>query len=469
MPYARPNPVRRLGEHFAVDSDWMRPVQPVSRGDVTTGIVVGLASVLTVELSRGMGYFEGDGFSRWFQWTAVLVAAALLVFRRRFPLGVAMLAAAHMFLLGVTDPALMAQVSCQVVYFTCFYSAVAWGRDRRSMLAVVGLITVFMFGWLAWQFAVGNAIQEVTKQVGKYAGYGWLSPVASNIILTFLVNVVFFGGAVALGQVSWRNALQRERLRTQSATIAEQSESLRRKAVIEERLRIARELHDVVAHHVSVIGIQAAAARRVLDRDPAAAKGALGEIEGSSRDAVTQMRGLLGTLRAVDDVAAGDPARTEGSRAPEPGLEALPDLVALHRVGAVSTAYDLVEDPAGSADRLPGAVALSLVRTVQEALANVSRHSTATEVRVVVRVVERQVGSYAEVEVLDNGRPRPGTSGSGLGQLGIRERVASHRGQSEIGPRPAGGYRVRVRLPLGDPPPDPAHGADGLARAGGPS
>lgn len=87
---------------------------------------------------------------------------------------------------------------------------------------------------------------------------------------------------------------------------------------------------------------------------------------------------------------------------------------------------------------------------MQEALANVSRHSTATEVRVVARIVERQVGGYAEVEILDNGRPRPGTSGSGLGQLGIRERVASHRGQAEIGPRPAGGYRVRVRLPLGD-------------------
>lgn len=469
MPYARPSPVRRLGEHFAVDSDWMRPVQPVSRADVVTGIVVGLASVLAVELSRGMGYFQGDGSSRWFQWTAVLMAAALLVFRRRFPLSVAMIAAAHMFVLGVTEPALMAQISCQIVYFTCFYSAVAWARDRRAMLAVVGLITVFMFGWLGWQFAVGNAIQEVTKAVGKYAGYGWLSPVASNIILTFLVNVVFFGGAVALGQVSWRNALQRERLRDQSATIAEQSESLRRKAVVEERLRIARELHDVVAHHVSVIGIQAAAARRVLDRDPMAAKGALGEIEGSSRDAVTQMRGLLGTLRAIDDEPDGRSAAAAGTRSPEPGLEALPDLVAQHRVGAVRTAYDLIEDPAGAADRLPGAVGLSLVRTVQEALANVSRHSTATQVNVVVRVVERQVGGYAEVEVLDNGRPRAGTSGSGLGQLGIRERVASHRGQSEIGPRATGGYRVRIRLPLGDRPAASPYDADGLARAGGPS
>nr|WP_257908041.1 histidine kinase dimerization/phosphoacceptor domain-containing protein [Janibacter limosus] len=90
---------------------------------------------------------------------------------------------------------------------------------------------------------------------------------------------------------------QRAGLRTQTETIREQTGQLREAAVVEERLRIARELHDVVAHHVSGIGVQAAAARRVLDKDPEAAKGALLRIEGGSRDAVTQMRGLLGTLR----------------------------------------------------------------------------------------------------------------------------------------------------------------------------
>ena len=108
---------------------------------------------------------------------------------------------------------------------------------------------------------------------------------------------------------------------------------------------------------------------------------------------------------------------------------------------------DVVEDPTCAASRLPRGIGLAIYRTVQEALTNVRRHSTADAVSVVVRVDEST--SYAEVEVVDNGRPRHGTSGSGLGQLGIRERAATHDGQVDIGPRVTGGYRVRVRYPLG--------------------
>ncbi|MGL4174516.1 MAG: sensor histidine kinase, partial [Dermatophilaceae bacterium] len=238
-------------------------------------------------------------------------------------------------------------------------------------------------------------------------------------------------------------------LTDQAATITEQGDLLRTRAVTEERLRIARELHDVVAHHVSVIGIQAAAARRVMSSDPAAAGAALGSIESSSREAVDSMRGLLGTLREVgrdqpDDAEAPD-------RAPQPGVRDLPAVVDAAQTPSRRVDFEVVESSPGAAGRLPAAMAHTAYRTVQEALANVERHSTATRVSVVVRVADGP-GGFAEVEVVDDGRPRPASSGSGLGQLGIRERVASHRGEVEIGPRRTGGYRVRVRLPWASTP-----------------
>ena len=137
----------------------------------------------------------------------------------------------------------------------------------------------------------------------------------------------------------------------------------------------------------------------------------------------------------------GAPDRTTG-----PSTADLPALVTGR--GALHTTYDVVEDREGAADRLPGPVGLSLYRTVQEALANVERHSTASRASVTLRVTEGGSAPFAEVEVVDDGRQRSGTSGTGLGQLGIRERVASHRGVVEIGPRATRGYRVRVRLPL---------------------
>ena len=158
------------------------------------------------------------------------------------------------------------------------------------------------------------------------------------------------------------------------------------------------------------------------------------------------MRRLLGTLREGADDGAEDGG---GTRTTEAGVGDLPRLVAEVDGQGLAVSLDLVEEQDGAAARLPRGVGLAVFRTVQEALTNVRRHSTADTVSVVVRVDEVRAGGYAEVEVVDNGRPRHGTSGSGLGQLGIRERAATHEGQVDIGPRVTGGYRVRVRYPLG--------------------
>ncbi|GGL36110.1 sensor histidine kinase [Phycicoccus endophyticus] len=441
-----PPAATRLAGWFGVGDPWERPRPAVGRADVLTAAVVELIGLVGLELVRSIGNetLQDLPFPWWLQWLAVSSGAALLVGRRRWPVAVAALAAGHMILVGVTMPVVMGQFTLQVVYFVALMSGVAWARDRRWMLVVVGFIVVVMFAWIALQFAVGSALQGLVDDYAGTPRHGVLAPVPAAVLLTVLVNVLYFGGAVVIGGLQWRSARDRALLARQAATISAQTEALRTRAVAEERLRIARELHDVVAHHVSVIGIQAAAARRVMDRDPAATRRALEGIEGSSRAAVSSMRGLLGTLRSSDAPQDGTGPRP---RSPQPGLEDLPVLVEACSTPGRRVGYDLVESSPGAAGRCSPPLAHSIHRTVQEALTNVEKHSTATRVSVVVRLEE---GRFAELEVVDDGRPRAGSSGSGLGQLGIRERAALHRGSVEIGPRAGGGYRVRVRYPWPD-------------------
>ena len=435
----------RLRAFFALDDDWERPGGRLGRADVVLAVGVAAVSLVSLELVRSGGVLREEGSDRWVQWLVVVSGGLLLVGRRRWPLAVAGLAAAHMFLAGVTMPTVMSQLTLQSVYFFALFSGVAWARSRTTMVLVMGAIVLFMTGWLAWSFAVGNALQS-TYDVG--AGdrdpAALLPPIVAGVLLTSLVNIAFFGGAIAGGQASWRGARQRARLVEQARTIAAQAEDLRRGAVVEERLRIARELHDVAAHHVSVIGIHAAAGRRVIDRDPDAAREALTQVEVSTRDAVGQMRGLLGALREV--------ARPEEGRGPVPGLVDLPALVGERTGTRLAVTYSVVPGDDGSLDAVPAAVGLTLYRAVQEALTNAVRHSTATAANVVLRVEpagRAPTGGYVEVEVTDDGRPRAGTSGSGMGQLGLRERAASHGGTVEIGPRATGGYRGAGADPAG--------------------
>lgn len=433
-------PVReRLLAFFGVDDEWERPRPPIAMQDVLLAAFVECFGLLGLELLRSVDGLDHTNAPAWTQWLAVSTGALLLMGRRRWPLTVAGLAAAHMFVAGVTMPQVMGQMSLQVVYFVAILSGVAWARDRRLMLVVVSAIVIFMFAWIGWQFALGSGLQDFLDEEGAERA-GIFPPIPAAVGLTLLINAVYFGGSILGGAVSWRAARQRARLEEQAATIAAQAGQLRDQAVVDERLRIARELHDVVAHHVAAMGIQAGAARRVLEHDADAARTALTNVEDASREAVSQMRGLLGTLRAGEEQAAG--------RTTQAGVSDLVDLVAGWPGQGLAVTLDVVASPDNAAQRLPRSLDLAVYRTVQEALTNVGRHSTADAASVVVRIDERAGDPYAEVEVVDNGRPRHATSGSGLGHLGIRERAATHGGHVEIGPRVTGGYRVRVRYPL---------------------
>ncbi|MBM7518917.1 sensor histidine kinase [Nocardioides nitrophenolicus] len=446
MPAVGPALRARLGAYFAVDDDWDRGNPPVARRDVVNGAAVEVAGVVTLELARSAGAFQEVDAPWWVIYLVMSAAALALVLRRRFPLAVAVYLSAHMFVTGIAMPQVMGQIALQICYFLGLFSAMAWGRSRRSALLVSGTILAFMLCWVAWQFAMGQSVQSWLDTAGADERFGFLPPVPAIVLLTFIINVVYFVGAIVGGQVAWRSARQRAALAEQARTIARQTVTLQERAVMDERLRIARELHDVVGHHVSVIGVQAAGARRVLHQDPPAAAGALGAIETSARETIAQMRSLLGTLRDLEgrreDPSAG---RT---RAATPGVADLEELVASRASDRLRTSYVVVEDRSGAAARVPETVGLTLYRTTQEALANVVRHSTATSTSVRLRVAEDAERPFVEVEVLDDGRPRPGTSSTGMGHLGIRERVASHRGEVEIGPRATRGYRVRARLPL---------------------
>ena len=431
----------RAGEFFALDDDWVRPAPPdAGRTDAWVAVVLFAVSAVTLELARSGGVLSGR-HAIWQEYAGLAFMSAAVAVRRRGPLATALLASAGFFVVGVTMPDVAVQVSVQVLYFYALFSAMAWAGSRQSALLVMGVVLVVMFGWLAWQFSIGRAAEEIMSE--RVGSTGPLSPVTAAVIYSFLINVLYFGGAVLGGQAAWRSARRRAALADQARRLSTQSAELKEHAVIAERLRIARELHDVVAHHVSVMGVQAAAARRVLAVDPDRASTALLAVESTAREAVTEMRALLGTLRQGER-----PPATLG-RSPEPSVDAIPALVDQVGADGFTVTYAVVSDRPGAVEQVAPAVGLTLYRTVQEALHNVRRHSTATSATVVLRIGRAATGpEFAEVEVLDAGRPRTGTSGTGLGLLGMRERVASLGGALEIGPRATGGYRVRVRIPL---------------------
>ena len=431
---------------FALDDEWVRVSAPRERrNDAVLALGLLLLSALGMELARSAGVIRGT-HAVWAEYVALAAMAAPIAVRRQRPLLVAVATSLAFFVTGIMMPDIAAQFSVQVLYFFALFSAMAWARERRQALVVIGGVLVLMFGWLAWQFSIGSGIDKINESLRKGPRpEGVFGPIAAALTYTFLINILYFGGAVLGGQAAWRSARQRDRLAHQAMALSSRASELREHAVVQERLRIARELHDVVAHHVSVMGVQAGAARRVLDRDPAAASTALASVEGSAREAVTEMRALLGTLRHGES-AACDPS---ASRAPEPGVDAIVGLVEQLGNPQFAVTYALVEDAPGACRRVSPAAGLTLYRTVQEALHNVRKHSTANRAGVVLRVETTAArGGFAEVEVLDDGRPRTGTSGTGLGLLGMRERVASLGGVLEIGPRVTGGFRVRVRLPL---------------------
>ena len=267
---------------------------------------------------------------------------------------------------------------------------------------------------------------------------------------SWVLTFIQFAAAFFLGDLQKRRLAYMAKLEALNTQLATEQELRSRWAVAEERGRIARELHDVVAHSVSVMVVQAGAARRTLATSPDQAAAALGQIESTGRQALVEMRRLLGLLRDGDreDAAA---------LAPQPSLEHLESLAAAAREAGLPVEVTVEGEPRP----LPAGVDLSAYRIVQEALTNSLKH--AGPARASVRVCYGR--EVLEVQVTDDGgagaarrrpvhsarqsagRSRPAKAG-GNGLIGMRERVAMFGGTLEAGARPGGGYRVAARLPL---------------------
>ena len=263
-----------------------------------------------------------------------------------------------------------------------------------------------------------------------------LQPAKVAVLATYLLSEIFVGAAWLAGWTLRRRRARWAELQARTERLEREREEEARRAVTEERLRIARELHDVIAHSMSVIAVQSAVGNHVIDAQPAEARQALAAIEATSRSALTEMRRLLGVLRQE-----GEP---RGSLTPAPGLADLSSLVSQVRDAGLQVWIN-VEGQRGS---VPPGVDLSAYRVIQEALTNVIKHAAPAPATVTVSYAPAAV----TVEVADVGPARPGhgvpASGNGHGLIGMRERVAVFGGDLEAGPRPEGGFLVRARFPL---------------------
>jgi signal transduction histidine kinase len=277
--------------------------------------------------------------------------------------------------------------------------------------------------------------------VGITVAYGlvWASvrPSVELLLGQLAQNYLVFGAAWLLGDLMRSRAAYAEALEARNAELLEQREENARLAVVEERTRIARELHDIVAHHVSVMVVQATAARRTLESrsaSPGTVPASLATIEETGRDALTEMRRMLRAFRTVD--AAG--------LEPQPGLDRLDDL--LHHIRDAGLPVDL--EVAGTPTTLPTGVELSAYRIIQEGLTNTLRHGGRARARVTITYGP---GAFT-VEVIDDGRGAAAALDdahqAGHGLIGMHERVALLGGTLEAGPEMSGGYRVVARIPL---------------------
>lgn len=419
------------------------------RNDALAAVCLFVGAVLSMVLWRTTGLYEEPASG---MVSVVCLAAVTLPLgvRRRWPSAVLVIVSAAFVAVG--ELAVPETLFANIALFTALYTVGAWEpvRSRASWLRAV--VVAGMFVWLLLSLFRSSTDPD---GLGELDNAGVLSPLVAYSLIQILINLLYFAGAYWFGNHAWASA--RERARTAWRGRQLQAERVRSdaQAVTIERLRLARELHDAVAHHVSVMGVQAAAARTVLDSDPAAAAEALERIEDSARDAVDELHGLIGTLREQehpDGAGRAAPEEPVGSL----GVERIPRLVADAADAGVPTSFRVIGEPTP----LPPVLSLNLYRIAQEALTNVRKHAGAgasADVRL------RYLDGAVELEVSDDGVGPRRSAGrrrgvGGLGLLGMRERVAADAGTLETAERRDGGFVVRALVPLQRPDAVPAVG-----------
>jgi signal transduction histidine kinase len=402
---------------FARATEPRRALSSTALGlDALLACIAVMASLMIGDQHRGRASDVG-----WTALAAVLIATVPLALRRVYPTTVF-----WVVLLGIVAVSNANFILFLALLFAA-YSAVVHSRFRRAAVLSVLLAAVL----------VTAAFTDTSiPQPGRLTA------------LFVLVPVVLVGNAMR----RWRQQAGASQERLQRAEAEHQAATVR--ALAAERSRIAGELHDVVTHNVSVMVVQAGAARRVLAGSPDDARAALLAVEASGRTALVELQHLLGLLCPVEGMQAQtDAGEPEAPLQPQPGLDLLQSLV--DRVAAAGLPVELTVT--GQPRTLPPGLDLTAYRVVQEALTNAMKHAGLAAAVVTLDYREDAV----VVEVSDNGgrdhrpgraassvRTSPaGVAGSGRGLLGLRERLSLYGGEFDAGPRPAGGWRVRATLP----------------------
>ena len=366
----------------------------------------------------------------------VLWALALtlpLAVRRRWPAAVAAVVAGAYVLGQVAG--LPEELMSQAAVMVALYSAGAHDPDRRRAALVRGGVALLFLTWL---------VVALVQQRDQGAGEDY----AVLVVITVLSNVLALSAATALGELAWLAQQRQRALEARGTELRAERDRVAAQAVVLERMAIARELHDVVAHHVSVMGVQAAVARRLLHRAPEQAETALGEVEEAARGAVAELGGLVLALRTVSAGGPGDEA-SDPAPASTLGLDQVPALVESARQAGTEVELQCRGDL-----RAPTpVVGYAVYRLVQESLTNVRKHAgVGARARVAILVDDGAV----EVRVVDDGARRgaapagagvDGAGGSGgLGLLGMRERLAAVGGRVDV-TRTSHGFAVSAVLP----------------------
>ena len=354
----------------------------------------------------GREHVNGPEGPLWFDILAILVIVLPLLARGRFPFGA---------------PAAMGVAAA----LTSFVDRTVVPYDGVTFL--VGCAALFLVGLLRDRaqavagFAVAEGVLAVVVHNDPRSGVG-------NFVVASIIFAIVWTIAFGVG----RKSVEADEARDRAARAEREREERARSAVAEERARIARELHDVVGHSVSVMTVQASGVRRLLRPDQDREREALLIVERTGREALAEMRRMVGVLRRPEEAPA---------LAPQPSLDHLGRLVEQAREAGLPVELSIE----GDAIQLPAGVDLTAYRLVQEGLTNVVKHAQATRAEVLVNYGE----SYLEVTVTDNGSGVGNGDGSGHGLVGIRERVSVYGGELDAGPQPGGGYRLRAKLPLG--------------------
>ncbi|MEU1438226.1 sensor histidine kinase [Streptomyces sp. NPDC005786] len=336
---------------------------------------------------------------------AALAAAGCVVLERRPLKGLALVlgaAALATMSLSVGEIPLAQFLAADVaLYF------IAATRSRRTGLAALLMALGTLAGFLTMRLLAG-----------------WVVGTSAELVVALTAVVAWLVGGSA-----YESRLHNERMAARSAE----------QAVVQERLRIAREMHDMVAHSVGIIALQAGAAARVVHTRPDAAREAMSAVEAAGRETLSGLRRILGALRETD---SGD-GRAASERAPLRPAEGLADV---ERLARATTAAGVRVEVRWEGDRrpLPPDIDLSAFRIVQESVTNVVRHASTDACRVSIAYGSEELA----IEVVDRGRGAGSTPERGFGLVGMRERVALLHGQFEAAPHPEGGFRVTARLPV---------------------